>query len=681
MRVAFDIGGTFTDVITLRDGDEISTVKVLSLLEQVGDDIDRCVREHAREKVERFVHATTICSNAVIERTIAPIGLLTTRGFRDTLELRAQKGPKIPSLAWRPPVPLVPRQHCLEVDERILADGTVEEPLDEESARAAIQVLLAAQVEAIAICLINSYLNPAHEQRLGELVKSLAPDVVVCLSSRVHPEVREYERTSTTAVNAALIPVVNRYLDRLEKRLIQHSPRLLIMQSNGGIMTAQAARTRPIFMVESGPAAGALAAARLATEMGLSMVLSFDMGGTTAKACLIRDGVPLERPGGEIGAAATVGGRSREDGYALRVPTIDLVEVGAGGGSIAWTDGGVLRVGPSSASADPGPVCYSRGGTQPTVTDANVVLGKINPAAIADGTVALDEAGARTAIGRLGDQLGLDVLDVAHGVTQVANAVMMRALRAVSTERGFDPRECTLVAFGGAGGLHAAALADSLGISEVIVPPFPGVFSALGLLLADYRIDYVASVVAPLDELSGRQLLDRFAQMEEAARREFAALGMPTDQLRFDRHVDVKYDYQIEDMSVSLTGGFQGHLGEWLAREFDAIHLREFGFVGRGTKMVVNVRVRATAPADPVTFAALSANRHLADVASRSATSRLVYFGPDQGLMTTPVVVRAELGDPRGGPLVVDEPDATIAVPPGWSARLHENTSLVVTKT
>ncbi|MGE0383135.1 MAG: hydantoinase/oxoprolinase family protein [Gammaproteobacteria bacterium] len=678
MRVAFDIGGTFTDVITLGADGALQSAKVLSLHDRLGGDISARVDGHRpAEPVERFVHATTICSNAVIEGTVARAGLITTAGFRDTLELRNQKGPQNPSIAWRPPQPLVPRQRCVEVDERIRADGSVDRVLDEAGARAAIRRLLDQDVEAIAVCLLNAYLNPAHERRLGEMIREIAPGLPFCLSCDVHPEVREYERTSTTVINAALLPVVGRYLDGLQAHLSRHSPQLHIMQSNGGIMSAAAARVRPMFMVESGPAAGVLAAARLAAEMGIGEVLSFDMGGTTAKACLIQDARPLERSSVEIGAASTAGGRARESGHALKVPTFDLVEVGAGGGSIAWTDGASLRVGPRSAGADPGPVCYARGGTAPTVTDANVVLGYINPAAIADGTVNLDAPAARAAFDTLAARLGMQALPLAYGVTQVANAVMMRALRAVSTERGHDPRRATLVAFGGAGPLHAAALAQTLGIETVVVPPLPGVFSALGLLLADYRLDYVASMVSTLDGVDVGEVYRRFESLEATAREDMARLGMPVDRLRFERVADLKLSYQVEDVPFPVEPGRREDLAAVLSRAFDEHHEREYGFVAQGTRMLVNLRVRAIAPADTLRFDALAPAGGAAR-ATAAPVRRQAYFGPAHGTLDTLVTTRSGIAGVVPGPVIIEEPDTTAVVPPGWSVEMHPNAALVL---
>ncbi|HKD68726.1 MAG TPA: hydantoinase/oxoprolinase family protein, partial [Candidatus Binataceae bacterium] len=542
MRVAFDIGGTFTDVIALGRDKRIHTVKVLSLLDRVGEDIVACIKGlHSNEEVENFVHATTTASNAVIERKTALTGLLTTRGFRDVLEMMNQKAPSLADIHWERLPPLVPRRLRFEVAERILADGSVEHRLDRHCAQEAIDALLAAKVEAIAICLINSYINPIHEQELGRMVRQAAPRAVVCLSSQVHPECREYERTSTTVINASLVPVVNRYLDQLEKHLAPFSRRLLIMQSNGGTMTSEIARQRPMFMVESGPAAGVLAAARLAGELGLGSVLSFDMGGTTAKACLVQNGQPLEKAGGEVGGGVAAVA-TRGTGHALRAPTLDIVEVGAGGGSIAWIDNaGALRAGPISAGAEPGPACYGRGGTQPTVTDANVVLGYMNPERIADGTLNIDRKAAVDAIQKhVAGPLGMDLVTSAFGIVEVANAAMMRALRAVSTERGHDIREMTLVAFGGAGPIHAAALCESVGISRVAIPPYPGLFSALGLLLANSRLDYIRSIERQVSEISAPEVARGYRELEEQARHEFAEQGIPVSDMLFERSVDLR---------------------------------------------------------------------------------------------------------------------------------------------
>ena len=672
MRVGFDIGGTFTDVIVLGDEGRLTTAKVLSLLDRVGEDIVACVRQASSSaRVENFVHGTTIASNAVIENKTAVTGLMTTKGFREELEMRGQRRPNIYDVNWDRLPPLIPRALRLEVNERILGNGTVEKPLNPEEAREVIKRLLAQGVEAIAVCFINSYLNPVHEQQVGKLIAEIAPQMVVCLSSDIHPEIREYERTSTTAINASLIPVIARYMDRLETHLSTYSDKLLIMQSNGGLMTAQSVRRRPAYTIESGPAAGVLAATRLAVETGLSQALSFDMGGTTAKVCLIEKGTPLEKPGGEVGGGATVATRLfGGGGHALRVPSLDIIEVGAGGGSIAWIDsGGALRVGPHSAGAEPGPVCYGRGGQEPTVTDANVALGYMNPQSIAGSTLRIDREAAWTAIKKkLADPLGLEVMQTAYGITQVANAAMMRALRAVSTERGRDPREFTLIAFGGAGPIHAAELAASLGMTQVYVPLFPGLFSALGLLLADYRHDYVRSVALALEAVDPEVVMHLYTEMEETARAEMVQEGVPATAVQFARQVDLKYGYQISEITLPFPSDTSfADLRAVLARLFTEAHQREFGYSRDDPIELVSLRLRATAVASRLRFTDLVQQIPKEGSAALSSAVRQAYFGPKHGLQESPIRRRGDIEKEESGPLIVEEPDTTVVVPPGWT--------------
>ncbi len=684
MRVGFDIGGTFTDVIVLGDDGQLTTAKVLSLLDRVGEDIVTCVqRSSAQPQVESFVHGTTIGSNAVIENKTAVTGLITTHGFRDELEMRGQKRPNIYDVSWDRLPPLVPRSLRLEVRERILGNAQVERPLDMAEARQAIQKLLDAHVEAIAVSFINAYLNPQHEQQIGKLLTEMAPRMVVCLSSDIHPEIREYERTSTTVINASLIPVVDRYLNQLEKYLSPYSERLLIMQSNGGIMSAQMARRRPAYMIESGPAAGVLAAARLAKEVNLPQVLSFDMGGTTAKACLIENGEPLEKSGGEVGGGATMTTRLfGGGGHALRVPSLDIVEVGAGGGSIAWIDeGGALRTGPHSAGADPGPVCYGRGGQEPTVTDANVVLGYINPESIAGATLRIDRQAAWQAVEeKIAKPLKLEVLRAAYGIAQVANAAMMRALRAVSTERGRDPRGFTLVAFGGSGPLHATALAESLGISRVVVPMYPGLFSALGLLLADYRHDYVRSVALTLDKVDPATIFQQYETLEASARTELAHEGVAPDAMRFERQIDLKYGYQVSEITLPFaTNLTAAEVRPALTKLFTEAHRQAFGYDRDDAIELVNLRLRALASAGPVRFADLVSRKTPGQPPATNA-ARQAYFGPGPGSLEVSIRRREQITHAQTGPMIIEEPDTTVVVPPGWTVSRDGYGNLLLTR-
>jgi N-methylhydantoinase A len=697
MRVGFDIGGTFTDVIIRGDDGRIFTCKVLSLLDRVGEDVANAVRSVGRsDEIENFVHGTTVASNAVIEGTTARTALLTTRGFRDELEMRGQRRPNIYDVNWERLPALIPRSLRLEVKERILGDGSVEQPLDLEQARATIETLVARPIEAIAVCLINSYLNPVHERQLARLLVEMAPRTVVCLSSDIHPEIKEYDRASTTAINASLIPVVDRYLNRLEQTLSPLSGRILVMQSNGGIMSAQAARRRPAYIIESGPAAGVLAAARLAAECDLDNVLSLDMGGTTVKACLIENGKPLEKPGGEIGAGLNAGTRLfGGGGHVVRVPSIDIVEAGAGGGSIAWLDdSGALRVGPRSAGAEPGPVCYGHGGTEPTVTDANVVLGYMNPDAIAGSTLTIHrEAGAAAIERQLAVPLGLNLLEVAYGITQVANSAMTRVLRAVTTERGRDPRGFTLLAFGGAGPIHAASLAENMGITRLMVPLYPGLFSALGLLLADYRHDYIAAIASPLLSVPTDEIMARYDELKDRARSEMRAEGVDPNTIRFEQQVDLKYGYQMYEMTLPFPREVDSPtLVATLAQLFTDAHNQAYGYYRDDPIELMSVRLRALASAASLSFAELVA--HYSATSSEMASSsgnlrpqdgvtareRQAFFGPRHGSLATPLRSRFAISDPEQGPIIIEEPDTTVVVPPNWIVQGDRFGNLVLSK-
>jgi N-methylhydantoinase A len=687
MRVAFDIGGTFTDIILIGDDGGVTTTKVLSLLDRVGEDIAGCIRSLSHfPEIECFVHGTTIASNAIIEGKTAPTALITTRGFRDNLEMRGERRPNVQDPNWVRSPALVPRRLRLELNERILGDGTIEEELDIAEARALLRMIAAERIEAIAVCFINSYLNPVHEHLLRSLIVESGLQAAVCLSSEVYPQIREYDRTSTTVINASLVPVIDRYLNHVQKHLTEYSDRILIMQSNGGIMSAHAARRKPAYMIESGPAAGVLAAARLAREAQLNRVLSFDMGGTTAKACLIEDGVPAEKAAGEIGSAVnTTTHLFYKGGHALLVPSLDIVEVGAGGGSIAWVEeGGTLRVGPRSAAADPGPVCYRRGGNEPTVTDANVVLGYMNPEVIAGSALHIDRGAAFHAIKRqIAEPLGLEVMDAAFGITQIANSLMMRALRAVSTERGRDPRDFTILAFGGAGPIHAAALAETMDISELLVPIFPGLFSALGLLLADYRHDHIRSIVTPLDSVELDRLLSCFSELEDVAAAEMRDEGVPREVITFERYADLKYGYQLQELSLLFPRTeLDTDIAALLRRLFTEAHERAFGYRADDPIELVNLRVRALANAGRLRFADLAGvfAKALSDRASRNRRSRQVYFGRTHGMLDTRICGRAEIVGIQRGPIIIEEPDTTVVVPPGWNVRLDAHSNLALTK-
>ena len=688
LHVAFDIGGTFTDVVIARGDSQLFTYKILTLPDSIGSDVARCVADALARvpdsSVEGVVHGTTICSNAVLEGKGALTGLVTTKGFGDELEIRRMGRPGVYDIFWERTPPLIPRRRRLEVAERITAAGAVDCPLDESGLRHALDTLRAQGVEAVAVSFLHSYVNPTHEKQAMAILRELMPEVMACASHEVLPEIREYERTSTTALNAYLMPVANRYLDQVEAQLNRYHRRLLIMQSNGGVMSSEHARRRPIHMIESGPAAGVLAAAALAREAGLDQVVAFDMGGTTVKACLIENGQPVETSDSEVGGGINTAGRlSRGGGYALRVPAYDIAEVGAGGGSIAWLDdGNALRVGPRSAGAVPGPACYARGGKEPTITDANVALGFMNPSAIAGGTVPIDSKAAATAFQPLLSRVKLGLADAAFGVHQVANATMARAIRAVTSERGRDPRNCSLIAFGGAGPIHAAELADGMGIRRVYVPLFPGLFSALGLLLADLRYDQVQSVPGRLDTVDPAMVLRHYDALAGRLRDEVLSEDLNAADLRFERYIDLRYVKQSSELTLKLPDSVSStEFARTMAAAFHDEHERTYGYRRQNEPVaVVNVRLRAVAQARSLSFKDLTREfeRERANATATPLGNRNAYFGPQAGELSARVLTRQSLDGRLGGPAILEEFDTTVVVPPGWRAEIDGYGNIVL---
>jgi N-methylhydantoinase A len=545
--------------------------------------------------VVEVVHGTTVASNTILQKTGARTGLLTTRGFRDVLEIGRIRTPALFDLAWDKPAPLVERRHRLEVDERIGADGVVVHPLDRGSVEAAAARLVADGIESIALCFLNSYVDPAHERAAEHIVRARYPGLDVTASYRVLPEIKEYERTSTTVVNAYLLPVMRRYLSNLAAGLrgIGVDAPLLVVASNGGVMGAAAAAERPVYPVGSGPAAGVAGAARLGQAAGVADLIAFDMGGTTAKASLVeRSRVQLTTEYEFREGISTSSRFIKAGGYMLKVPAVDIAEVGAGAGSVAGIDGGgLLCVGPESAGAVPGPACYGLGGDRPTVTDANVVLGYLNPEHLAGGELRLDARRAREAIDKhVASPLGLTVEEAAHGIRAVANASMARAIRAVTIERGRDPRDYALVAFGGSGPVHAVDLARALEIPRVLVPLSPGVFTAVGMLASDLQHHFVRAHAGVL----GRLDLER-AELEVEARAALDAEGYPPSRTLLEFQADLRYQGQGSELTVALPGrrldaAAVGALGE----AFRAAYAAAYGYATDEDVELVNLRLVAT---------------------------------------------------------------------------------------
>ena len=678
MRIGVDIGGTFTDVVAVDEDGRVRLCKLPSTPEDYGraiiDGVSHVVNGSGVQ-VNEVIHGTTVATNAVLGGTGARTGLITTRGFRDVLEIGRLRMPRLYDLSWEKPKPLVPRYLRLEVTERIAADGHVMEPLDEESVLLAIERLDEERVDSIAVCLLNSYVNPDHEIRIGELLRA-AGRWTVTLSSEVLPEIKEYERTSTTVINAYVMPVVRSYLSDLRARLqtLKIDAPLRIMQSGGGVTDAATAVERPVQILESGPAAGVVAAASMGRRIGCMDLIAFDMGGTTAKAALIENGQISRISDYEVGGGLSVAGRLLSGGgYAARVPSIDLAEIGAGGGSILEVDGGgALLVGPASAGADPGPVCYRRGGKRPTLTDANLLLGYLNPDGPAGGCLPLDVALARSAMReRIASRMNLGVAEAALGAHRIAVARMVRAVRAVSSERGRDPREYTLLAFGGSGPLHAVAMAGVLGIQSVLVPPAPGLFSAIGLVSAGLQYDLARTRLGRLLEAEPDELQSAFERMADEA-------GERLPGSAFENIVDLRYAGQSYELPIRAPGGSwnRGTLVD-LGNAFEAEHERTYGHRAETDSVeIVTLRIRAFLPGPPMPG---GNDIDEPDEGARSPGTRRAYFGERTGWIETPVLTRSQLKEsPLRGPLILEDYDATTLVPPDVRVQLDEWRNIVI---
>ena len=690
LRVGIDVGGTFTDIVLLSSDGSITTRKVLS----TPDDYSRAIKGglaqllvepgHSAGAVEEVIHGATLATNAIVERKGARTGLLTTRGFRDVLEIRRMRVQRLYDIYWEKPVPLVRRRWRRGVTERTDFNGDVVIPLDEEEAREQVRWLLDEGVESIAVCFLHSYANPAHELRVGELVREEAPEADVSLSCQVLPEIREYERTSTTVINAYIRPLIEGYLQRMESDLAGLGIRapLFIMQCNGGLMPVAAARERPIHIIESGPAAGVIGALRLSQRMGLNNVITLDIGGTTAKCSLIEGGGLTRSPEYEVGAGISIGHRLlKGGGYLLRVPTVDIAEVGAGGGSVAWVDqGGSLQVGPQSVGASPGPACYGIGGTEATLTDANVFLGYLNPQYLAGGTIPLDYDRARLAVEEgVARPMGMEVTDAAWAIHLIADSNMVRALRAVSTERGRDPRNFALFAFGGKGPVHAVGIARALDIGRIVIPPAPGLFSSFGLLFSDVEHHFVQTYLRPTREMDLDELNRIMSALEEEGSGVLASEGYRGADALIQRLADVRYSGQGSELTLpiepgALTMGSLAMLEEAFAQEHD----RTYGYRSDG-EAVELVGLRVIARGVPKEARVPETMRLPVEAEAGEKGRRSAYFGKEHGWLDTLLVGRAALaGTPRDGPLIVDEYDSTTVVPPGYRASLDGGNNIII---
>jgi N-methylhydantoinase A/oxoprolinase/acetone carboxylase beta subunit len=675
--IGVDIGGTFTDIVCRRAGETMQTLKIPTTRGDPSQAVLNAITHLARElgvvpgDIARFLHGTTIATNAVLERKGATIGLIASEGFRDILEIGYQLRRDLHRILLEPvtPVFLAPGAQRKEAREQVSAEGEIIVPLDEDSVRRAASELVADGAQAIAVCYLFSFLRPEHEQRTRELIEATHPGVAVSLSSEVDPTFREYERTVVTAFDAYMKPIVGRYLERLEEGLHAAgvSAPLQIMQSRGGLAGTSVARMRPVRLFLSGPAAGVIGGAIVGRASGYRDLITIDVGGTSSDIALVERGEPVIRAQGNIG------------GFPVRVPMVDVNAIGAGGGSIAWIDGaGGLRVGPHSAGSEPGPACYGRGGEQPTVTDASVVLGWLDPAYFAGGSVALDPAPARAAIEhRIARPLGLSVEDAALGIHRVVNAQMVEGIRLVSISRGLDPRRFTLVALGGAGPVHATALAAELGIGNVLIPRHPGVLSAAGLLAAP--IEHEVSLAFPrplagLDFAEVRRVLDALDVSCARLMAEEAIGGFPTS---IQYSADVWYIGQSYHLEVPLEVDAPDALAK-LYREFLLLHDRIYGHAAEQPAAIVNLRTVHRAggsdhlnegPYRPLGADPNKPPRDIRVAAARSPVRAGIYH-------------RAAMpaGLAFSGPAILEQDDTTTLVEPGWRGTVLDNGNLLLTR-
>ena len=687
-RVGVDIGGTFTDIVLLGADGTLHTKKISSSVgdyaRAIVDGLSELFVETglAGDAIDEIRHGTTVASNAILEHKGARVGLVTTKGFRDVLEIRTLRMPRLYDLAWEKPPPLVERYLRQVVDERVDARGRIERALDPRDAERAVDALLAEKVEAIAVCLLNSFANPRHELMIKEVIERKAPGLKLSVSYEVLPEIKEYERTSTTVINAYVMPIVASYLRALRQGLDKAGipARLLLMQSNGGLTSDQAAAERPMNIIESGPAGGVVGAQALARAKSVPKIITFDMGGTTAKASMVEDGEVARASEYSVGAGIMTGSRLLTGaGYILKVPAIDLAEVGAGGGSLVWIDGGgALQIGPESAGALPGPVCYDKGGDTPTVTDANVVLGYINPAHLVGGALQLNADKARRAFAdKVAKPLGLALEKAAYGAHQIAASNMIRAIKSISTERGRDPREFALFAFGGNGPLFACGMAKSLGMSRVVVPPSAGLFSSFGLLYADVEHHYSRTFRRLLRQADLAEIERAWTALADQATAQLAAEEFTADRMRLRRSAALHYQGQSYELTVPVPdGAIDARMVEHLEEAFGQEHEKTYGHrAGKDEPVeLVSIQIVGQGLRDG---SAIPERLKPSRAEPQPPPPRRAYFG-DAGWLATPIVRRSDPTAERRGPFIVEEYDATCVVPPDATASLDSAGNIVI---
>lgn len=677
-RIGVDSGGTFTDVCVF---DEKSGDVAIWKVSSTPDDPSRGITQGVQEGLQRVEgaaadvsflgHGTTVATNALIQGRGVKTGLITTEGFRDLLEIGRQKRPDLYDLQADKPETLVTRDLRIGVSERVLADGSVESVLDEDEFRAAIAHLKAEGVESVAVCFLYSFLNAAHEQTAARILAEEFPQAFAAISNEIAPEFREFERLSTTVVNAYLGPVMQAYVRALKKKIadlgITVAPQLT--QSNGGVIGFDAAANLPVRTVLSGPSTGVVAAQAIGAMTGIDDLITFDMGGTSSDVALM------------TGGRCRVVNEAVVHGYPLKTPMLDIHTVGAGGGSIAYVDnGGLLKVGPRSAGAFPGPACYGNGNDEPTVTDANVVLQTQNPEYLLNGRMKIDQSLSRAAIARLADRLGMDVMEAANGILDIVTANMAKAIRVISVQRGHDPRDYTMVAFGGAGPVHAARLARELGMKRIIIPRTPGVLCALGLLMTDLRTDFSATQMSRLDDTTPEAVARAYAALEEQAVAWFDQEGIDEVARRTERRVDLRYQGQNYETAVPLAQGpVTADSLAALKQGFLNAHRQLYGFIAEGEPVqIVTFRLSASGLVDKASF---RPQHDAGPDASAAKTGQRDVWMVEAGGFTPAALYNRDLlrpGNVISGPAIIDQMDTTTVVPPGMAVTVDPYLNLLL---
>ncbi len=675
-RVGIDIGGTFTDLVAFDEATlSVKNVKVPSTPRNPQNGVINSLKSLQKKysgDIRQIVHSTTIGTNLFLGQKGLEIpegALITTKGFRDVVEIGRQKRAELYNLFFKRPAPLIPRKFRFTVDERTLFDGSILKKLDTGELDEIIEKIRDSGIVTVAISFLHSYANPLNEKLAADYIKEKLPGVVVVASHEVDPEYREYERTSTTVVNAILVPVVSRYLENLHSEIhnLGIDAPFYVMQSNGGLTTIEMAEKIPAATIESGPAAGVVAASFLGKILNIQNLLSFDMGGTTAKAGAVIGGTPDVVTEYEVGGVVHAGRIIKGSGYPVRYPFIDLAEVSAGGGTIAWVDrAGALRCGPISAGADPGPACYGKGGEDPTITDANLILGRLNPESLLGGEMKIyPELAERAIKEKVADKLGLDVTSAASGIIRIINTHMVRALRIVSLERGYDPRSMIMVVHGGAGPLHAAEIADELGIPEVVVPINPGLFSALGLIVSDIRHDFVKPILKSADRITLDDLSRIFNDLVHSAVETLKSEGIPDDDIRFHYLVETRYHGQSYEIPLSITPDKLTAIQD-IVNKFHEKHEKTYGYSAPDEEVeFVNARIIAFGTTIKPKFKEFEPSPY-----TPSPDAKRKVFFDSTDWVETDIFKRENLksGAVIKGPAIIEQYDSTTVVPPGWTA-------------